>query len=180
MDLLEAHDMQTLVDTFHKYLKHGQHLKQFTETKRKEQVKQQSLVFVVKCLKEFDITNPMILKVIKWDSSHVWHIFTNNECLPWNECPKLSWTHSQEEAEKIFVVLQWKNTPYQIVPLGSKVNEGFFWHTLNQDKSCACPIQGTTQKVMSKLRQGEYLYHWQKAINILKHDKHLLFGGYKS
>jgi hypothetical protein len=24
------------------------------------------------------------------------------------------------------------------------------------------------------------LYHWQKAINILKHDKHLLFGGYKS
>lgn len=65
------------------------------------------------------------------------------------------------------------NSPYQ-------VNERFFWHTLNQDKSCACPIQGTTQKVMSKLRQGEYLYHWQKAINILKHDKHLLFGGYKS
>jgi hypothetical protein len=68
----------------------------------------------------------MILEVIKWDSNHVWHIFTNNKCLLWNEHPKLSGTHSQEEVEKMFVVLQWKNTPYQIVPLRSKVNERVF------------------------------------------------------
>ncbi len=33
---------------------------------------------------------------------------------------------------------------------------------------------------MSKLKQGEYLYHWRKAIDILKHDEHLLFGGFES
>jgi hypothetical protein len=32
---------------------------------------------------------------------------------------------------------------------------------------------------MSKLKQGEYLYHWHKVIDILKHDGHLLFGGFK-
>jgi hypothetical protein len=115
-----------------------------------------------------------------WDSSLVWHIFTSNQCLPWNECPKFSWTHSQEEVEKIFVVFQWKNTSYQIFPLGSKVNEGFFWHTLDQNTSCACPIQGATRKLMSKFRWGEYLYCWHKAIDILKNDDHLLFGGSKS
>jgi hypothetical protein len=83
-------------------------------------------VFVVKQLKEFNVANVVILKVIKWNLSLVWHIFTNNQCLPWNECPKFSWIHSQEEVEKIFVVFQWKNTPYQIFPLGSKVSERFF------------------------------------------------------
>jgi hypothetical protein len=33
---------------------------------------------------------------------------------------------------------------------------------------------------MSKLEQGEYLYHWHKAIDILKHDEHLMFGGFES
>jgi hypothetical protein len=37
------------------------------ETKHKEQVKQQRLGFVVKCLREFDVANAMILEVIKWD-----------------------------------------------------------------------------------------------------------------
>jgi len=64
--------------------------------------------------------------------------------------------------------------------LGSKVNEGFFLHTLDQDISYVCPIQKAIQKSMSKPKQGEYLYHWRKAVDILKHDKHLLFGGFES
>jgi len=40
MDFLEAHDMQTLVDTLHKYLEYEQCLKQFMLAKieHKEQV----------------------------------------------------------------------------------------------------------------------------------------------
>jgi hypothetical protein len=37
------------------------------EIKHKEQVKQARLGFITKCLREFDITNAMILEVIKWD-----------------------------------------------------------------------------------------------------------------
>jgi hypothetical protein len=33
---------------------------------------------------------------------------------------------------------------------------------------------------MLKLKQGEYLYHWRKAIDILKHGGHLLFGGFEN
>jgi hypothetical protein len=33
---------------------------------------------------------------------------------------------------------------------------------------------------VSKLKQGEYLYCWRKVVDILKHDGHLLFGGFKS
>ncbi len=56
----------------------------------------------------------------------------------------------------------------------------FFSHTLDQDINYACPIQKAIQESISKLKQGEYLYHWRKAIDILKYDGHLLFGGFES
>lgn len=96
MDLLEAHNMQILVDTLHKYLEYEQCLRQFMLAKieHKEQVKQQRLRFVVKYLKEFEVANAMILEVIKCDWRPMWHIFTNNKCLPRSEHPKLPWIHS--------------------------------------------------------------------------------------
>jgi hypothetical protein len=54
---------------------------------------------VAKQLKEFDVGN-----IGKWDLSLVWHIFSNNKCLPLNEWHEVSWTHSEEDVEKICVV----------------------------------------------------------------------------
>jgi len=69
MDMLEACNVQTLIDTFHEYPKYEQHLKwfMFVETKHKEYVKQQRLGFIAKCLREFDIASVTILEAIKWD-----------------------------------------------------------------------------------------------------------------
>jgi hypothetical protein len=67
------------------------------------------------------------------------------------------------------------NVPYEV-----KLMKVFFWHTLHQDISYVCFIQKAIRELMSKLKQGEYLYRWHKAIDILKHDGHLLFGGFKS
>jgi hypothetical protein len=56
--------------------------------------------------------------------------------------------------------------PYCIVPWEVRLMKVFFWHTLEQDTSCACPIEGATWELMSKLRGGEYSYHWRKAVDI--------------
>ncbi len=83
MDFLESCDMQTLVDTLHKYFEYEQCLKQFMLAKieHKEQVKQQRLGFVAKHLKEFDVANATILEAIKCHWSFMWHIFANDKCL---------------------------------------------------------------------------------------------------
>jgi hypothetical protein len=48
-------------------------------------LKQQRLGFVVMCLKEFDMANVKIIDVIKWDWNPLWHIVSNDKCLPTTE-----------------------------------------------------------------------------------------------
>lgn len=96
MDLLETHDVQTLVDTLHKYFEYEQHLKlfMFIEIEHNEQIKQQRLGFIVKCLRKFGVVNATKLEAIKWDQSHVRHIFSNDECLLQSEQLTFPWIHS--------------------------------------------------------------------------------------
>jgi len=57
------------------------------------------------------------------------------------------------------------------------INKGFFWHSLDNDVSCAYPLQGTNNAFVKNMKMGEYHLTWQKAINILKPDGHLPFRG---
>jgi hypothetical protein len=61
--------------------------------------------------------------------------------------------------------------------LGSYVSEGFFWLLFDKDFSYAYPLQGAGQNSINKLNKGEYGHGWCKAMDILKQDGHLLFGG---
>jgi hypothetical protein len=124
------------------------------------------LGFVAKQLKEFDVAN-----IGKWDWSLVWHIFNNDKCLPPNEWHEVSWTHLEKEVEKICVVFQWKNMACQIVPWEIRLAMVFFYK-LEENTSRTCVIEGAIWESISNLKGGEYLYHWHKAIDILKHDGH--------
>jgi hypothetical protein len=48
---------------------------------------------------------------------------------------------------------------------------------MDNNVTCAYPLQGTNNASIKKIRMGEYHLAWQKAINILKQDGHLFFGG---
>ncbi len=106
----------------------------------------------------------MILEAIKWDQSIVWHIFSNDECLLQSERPELLWTHSQEEVKNKCFMFQRKNMPYQIVPWEVRSVKVFFWHTLDQNTSYACSIEGATWESMSKLRRAKYSDHGTRLL----------------
>jgi hypothetical protein len=58
---------------------------------------------------------------------------------------------------------------------GNKVDQGFFWHYLDQNPNCAYPIEGATRESISTLKQREYVFRWHKVVDLLTHDGHLLF-----
>jgi hypothetical protein len=61
----------------------------FQSPKHKDLLRQQRLNFVAKCLKEFDMVNARKFEAIKWDWNPLWHIISNEKCLPLIERPKL-------------------------------------------------------------------------------------------
>ncbi len=70
-------------------------------------------------------------------------------------------------------------TPFKSVPWEIQLIKDFFWHSLDKDVSCDCPLQGASNASIRKMKIGEYHLAWQKATDILKQDGHLLFGGQK-
>jgi hypothetical protein len=50
---------------------------------------QQSQAFVAKCFKEFDTANAKKIEAIKWDCNLLWHLISNEKCLPTTKRPKL-------------------------------------------------------------------------------------------
>jgi hypothetical protein len=55
--------------------------------------------------------------------------------------------------------------------MGNKVDQGFFWHYLDQNTNCAYRIEGATWESIFTLKQGEYVFCWHK-VDILTHDGH--------
>jgi len=53
----------------------------------------------------------------------------------------------------------------------------FFWLLFDKDLSCACTLQGANWDSINKFSKGKYHHGWHKAMDILKQDGHLLFGG---
>jgi len=49
---------------------------------------------------------------LEWDWNPLWHIVTNDECLPTTHSPKLPWLHFVHEAIFFSSNLLWKNTPF--------------------------------------------------------------------
>jgi len=50
---------------------------------------EQRLGFVAKCFKEFDMANAKKIEAIKWDCNLLWHLISNEKCLPTTKRPKL-------------------------------------------------------------------------------------------
>jgi hypothetical protein len=71
------------------------------ENEHKDLLKQQRFGFVVKHLKEFDMTNVRKVEAIKWDWNPLWHIVSNDKCLLATKRLDLPWLHSFKEAEII-------------------------------------------------------------------------------
>jgi hypothetical protein len=91
--------------------------------------------------------------------------------------PKLPWSHSFEEAEIIISNLLWKKTHFKNVLWEVWLVKVFFQHSLDYDVSCAYPLQGANNTSIRKMNMGEYHLAWRKAIDILKHNGHILFKG---
>jgi hypothetical protein len=58
----------------------------------------------------------------------VWHIFSNDKCLPLNEWHEFSWSCLEEEVKKMCVMFQWNNMAYQIVPREIRLVMVFLTH----------------------------------------------------
>jgi len=73
-----------LANSLHEFLEYQKRLQRFNEAKNKHMdlLKQQRLGFVIMCLKEFDMANVKIIDVIKWDWNPLWHMVSNDKCLP--------------------------------------------------------------------------------------------------
>ncbi len=84
VDLLQVVDKQSLANSLHEFLVYQKCLQQFNEgeNEHKDNLKQQRFNFVVKCLKELDMANARKIEVIKWDWNPLWHIISNDQCLP--------------------------------------------------------------------------------------------------
>jgi len=50
-------------------------------------------------------------------------------------------------------------------------------HPFDKDVGCMYPFQRGNRASIRKMRIGKYHHGWQKTIDILKQDGHLLFGG---
>jgi hypothetical protein len=72
-----------------------------------------------------------------------------------------------------------EETPFRSVPWEVRLIKVFFWHSLDKDVSCACPLQGASNASIRNMRMGAYHLVWQKTINILKQNGQHLFGGQK-
>ncbi len=62
------------------------------------------------------MANARKIGAIKWDWNPLWHIFSNDKCLPMTQRPKLPWLHSYEEAKLITSNLLWRKTFFRSVP----------------------------------------------------------------
>jgi len=79
-----------------------------------------------------------INKVIKWDWNPLWHIVSNDKCLPTTKKPKLPWSHSFKKVEVIAHNLLRRKTPFKSVPCEVRLVKVFFLHPLDNNVSCAC------------------------------------------
>jgi len=71
----------------------------------------------------------------------------------------------------------WRKTHFRNVLWEVQLVMVFFWHLVNNNVSCACPLQGANNASIRKMKMGKYQSAWQKTINTLKHNGHLLFEG---
>jgi hypothetical protein len=92
-----------LANSFHKLLNYQKCLQQFieVENEHKDNLRQQGLAFLVKQLKEFNISNAIKIETIKWEWNLLWHIVTNDECSFTIGGHDLLWTHFVKEAKFI-------------------------------------------------------------------------------
>jgi hypothetical protein len=123
------------------------------------------------------MANARKFETIKWDWNLLWHIVSNDKCLHVIKRLELPWSHSFEEAEIIANNLLQKKTTFKNVPWEVWLRKVFFWHSLNNNVSCAYPFQGTNNIAMRKKRMGEYHLTWRNIIDILKNNGHFLFEG---
>ncbi len=87
----------------HELLNYQKYLQQFikVENAHKDNLRQQKLAFVVKQLKEFNISKATKIETIKWDWNPLWHIVTNDECSFTIARHDLPWSHFVKEAKFI-------------------------------------------------------------------------------
>jgi len=168
MDLLEANDTQSLANSLHDFLENQNCLKQFDkmDNKHKDLLKQQRLGFVAKCFKEFNMANARKIEAMKWDWNSLWHVINNEKCLFTTEKPKLPWSHSFEEVKIITSNFLCMKTTLRNVVWEVWLVKVFFWHSLDNDVNCACPLQGINNTSIGNMRMGEYHLAWWKTINI--------------
>jgi hypothetical protein len=142
MDLLEAGNTQSLANSLHEFLEYQKCLQQFNEVENehKDLLRNQRLGFVAKHLKEFDMANVKKIEAIKWDWNPLWHIVGNDKCLPTTKGHDLPWSHSFKEIEIIIGNLLWRKTTFRNVHWEVRLIKVSFWHSLDNDVSCAYPL----------------------------------------
>jgi hypothetical protein len=92
---------------------------------------------------------------------------------------ELLWSHSSNEAEIIACIFLRKEITFRNVPLEVWLVKVFFLHSFDKDVNCAYSFQGVNIASIRKMKIGEYHLTWQKNVDILKQDGHILFGGQK-